>query len=63
MNTPIEKIAEKIDQQYLEWAERAFEEETGNFFWLPTNREREKVILSFLAEGPTYIDYVRETKN
>lgn len=47
------KLAERIDQQYLEWAERAYQEETGNFFWLETNQEREAAILSILAEGPT----------
>ncbi len=48
----MKKLAEKIDQQYLEWAEKAYQEQTGNFFWLETNQEREAAILFILGEAP-----------
>lgn len=44
-----DRLAEKIDQQYLEWTEKASEENTGNYFWLPTNQEREAIIRQMLV--------------
>jgi len=50
----VNKLAEKIDQLYLEWATRAYEEKTGDFFSLSTNEEREEAIRLLLqGEAPT----------